>query len=87
MLARKFQTNWLKVTVLGKAETAIRLDIKSWFVDVGLSTGDFILGLFLFQRNLKLIFKDFYHLVVTACKNERNVPITLITQGQDQPSL
>lgn len=87
MLAKKYQTDLLKVTVQGKAETAIGLDTKSWFADVGPHTGDFILDLFLFQHYLKLIFKDFYHLVITACKNGRHAPINLVTRGEDQTSL
>ena len=45
VLAGKFQTRLVKITFLGEAETAVRLGIKSWFVDVGFSTGDSILGL------------------------------------------
>ena len=43
----KFYTDWLKVTFQGEAETSVRLGIKSWFADVGLSTSDSIWGLFL----------------------------------------
>ena len=45
MLTRKFQIDWFKVTFLGGVESVIRLDTKSWFADVGLSTSDFLLGL------------------------------------------
>ena len=39
--------DWLvQTTFLGEVVMAIRLDIKSWFTDVGLSTGDSIWGLF-----------------------------------------
>lgn len=35
--------DWLvQTTFLGEVVMAIRLDIKSWFTDVGLSTGDSI---------------------------------------------
>ena len=44
---RKFQTNPLRF--LGRTEMEVRLGIKSWFTDMGLSTRDSILGLlFLF---------------------------------------
>ena len=45
VLARKFQTGLVKITFLGEAETAVRLGIRSWFADMGLSTSDSILGL------------------------------------------
>lgn len=32
----------LKVTFLGETDTAVGLDIKSWFVDLALSTSDSI---------------------------------------------
>lgn len=38
--------------------TAIKLDIKSYFVDMGLSTNGSIWGLFLFQCISDLILKD-----------------------------
>ena len=41
----KFYTDWLKVTFQGETETAVRLGIKSWFADMGLSTSDCIWGL------------------------------------------
>lgn len=34
------QINWLKITFLGEATTAIRLGTKSWFADWGPSTSD-----------------------------------------------
>ena len=40
-----FKNNNTKVPFLREAETAIRLAIKSWFADVGLSTSDCIWGL------------------------------------------
>ena len=43
----KFYTDWLKVTFQEEAETSVRLGIKSWFADMGLSTSDSIWGLFL----------------------------------------
>lgn len=40
------------MTSLGGAENAVRLDTISWFAEVGLSTGDSILGLlFLFNAH------------------------------------
>lgn len=30
-VVRKFQTDWLKILLLGEAKTAIRLSIKSWW--------------------------------------------------------
>ena len=45
MLTRKFQIDWLKFTFLGEADSAIRLGVKSLFADLGLSTGDSIVGL------------------------------------------
>ena len=45
VLTKKFQIVRLKVTFLGEVETAVRLGVKSWFADVGLSTSDSILGL------------------------------------------
>ena len=44
VLTRKFQTDWLKVTVLGEAEIVVRLSIKIWSADMVLSTSDFIWG-------------------------------------------
>ena len=35
--SRQFQMDWLKITSLGEAETAIRSGIKSWFADVDLA--------------------------------------------------
>lgn len=56
MLTRQFQIDWLKVTFLGEAETAVRLGIRYWFADVGLSTGDSTLGLlFLSKQALKFL--------------------------------
>lgn len=37
MLTRKSQIDWFKSTFQGEVETAIRLDIKPWFADVGLA--------------------------------------------------
>ena len=49
VLIRKFQANRFKMSSLEDTETVIRLGIKSWFADVGLSTSDSIRGLlFLF---------------------------------------
>ena len=45
VLTRLFQIDWLKVTFLAEGETAVRLGIKSWFADMGLSTSDSIWGL------------------------------------------
>lgn len=42
---RKLQANRFKMSSLEDTETVIRLGIKSWFVDVGLSTSDSIRGL------------------------------------------
>ena len=50
MLPRKFQSHWLKFHSWG-AEAAIRLGMKSWFADTGLSTSDSILGLLSFLTN------------------------------------
>lgn len=36
ILIRKFQTDWLKILLLGEAETAVVLGIRFWFADVGL---------------------------------------------------
>lgn len=52
VLIKRFQIDCLQVTFLGKVETVIRSDIKSWFADVGFSTSDSILGLlYLFLNN------------------------------------
>lgn len=48
VLIRWLHIVWSKVTFLGKAETAIRLYIKSWFADVRLGTSQCILGLLSF---------------------------------------
>ena len=50
--ADKVIPDWLvKGQISGRAETKIRLGIKSWFADVGLSTSDSIFDLlFLFQQ-------------------------------------
>ena len=51
VLIGKFQTDWFKIPLLGKAETAVRLGTKFWFAGVGLSSGNSILGLvFLFDN-------------------------------------
>lgn len=42
VLTRSFHVDRLKVTPLQEVETAIRLVIKSWLFDVGLSTNDSI---------------------------------------------
>ena len=53
---QKIPDRLVKTTFLGNVETAVRLVIKSWFADVGLSTGDSILGLlFLFNDSPLLI--------------------------------
>ena len=44
----KFKIVWLKLPFLGEVEIAVRLGVKSWFADVGLSRNDSILGLFCF---------------------------------------
>ena len=39
-------SDWLiKITFLGKVETAVKSGIKSWFADVGFGTSNTILGL------------------------------------------
>lgn len=38
-LISKFQTDWLKIPLLGEAETTVSLGIKSW---LGFSRSDFI---------------------------------------------
>ena len=45
VLTWKFQIDRFKIMFLGGVEAAIRLGIKSWFADVGLSTSDSILDL------------------------------------------
>ena len=40
----------IRTAFLGEVVTAINLSVKSWFADMGLSTGDFIWDLFLFNR-------------------------------------
>lgn len=40
--------DWFKTALLGRAETAVWLGIKSWFADMGLSTSDSIRGSSLF---------------------------------------
>ena len=62
VLIRKFQTDWLKILLLGEAATPVRLGIMFWFVAVGLSTSDSILDLFLFLFNI-LCAILLYHLV------------------------
>lgn len=37
VLTRTFQTDWLKITFLGEAETLVKLSIKSQFGDLGLA--------------------------------------------------
>ena len=45
--------NWLiKITFLGKVETAVRLGIKSKLVIMGISTSDTILGLWFFSLTI-----------------------------------
>lgn len=53
VLTRSFHVDRLKVTALQEVETAIRLVIKSWFVDVGLSTSDSIWCLLFLFNNAK----------------------------------
>ena len=48
MQTRKFKIVWLKLPSLGEVEIAVRLGVKSWFADVGLSRSDSTLGLFFF---------------------------------------
>ena len=45
LLTRKFQTDEFEIIFLGEVETVIKLGIKSWFADVGLSVNDSTLGL------------------------------------------
>ena len=50
LLTRKFQIEEFEIIFLGEVEIVIKLGVKSWFADMGLSTGDFIWDLFLFNR-------------------------------------
>lgn len=52
VLTRQLQPDRLKVTYLGEAETTIRLGIKSWFADRGVSTIDSVRGLLSFLNKL-----------------------------------
>ena len=45
LLTRKFQIDEFEIIFLGEVETVIKLGIKSWFADVGLSVNDSTLGL------------------------------------------
>lgn len=40
----KLQIDWFKTLFLGEVNIALRLGIKCWFADLGLSTGDSIFG-------------------------------------------
>lgn len=45
MLTRKFQIDWLRIYSWEEVKTAVRLGIRSWVADVGLSISDSIMGL------------------------------------------
>lgn len=70
------------MTFLGEAETAIRLDIKAWFADVGLSTSDSTLGqlslFFLMLLSIVEYMKDDYKTWVTS-KNLLSVNDSIAT--------
>lgn len=40
----KLQIDWFKTVFLGEVNIALRLGIKCWFADLGLSTSDSIFG-------------------------------------------
>lgn len=66
---RKFQIYWFKITFLGKVETAVRWDIKSWLADMGLSTSDSIMGLMslsFFLNCVYLIYSDVPYSCISA---------------------
>ena len=44
--------DWFKIIFLRVVKIAVRLGIKSWFADLGLSTSDSILGLLSFFNKL-----------------------------------
>lgn len=54
VLTGLFQIDWLNVTFLGEAETAVRLGTESWFAHVGLCTCNSIWGLLLLCFNTGL---------------------------------
>lgn len=45
LLTRKFQVDWVKVTLLGEVDTAVWFGVKSGLLVWQLSTSDSILGL------------------------------------------
>lgn len=60
VLTRYFYIDRLQVTFLGEAETVITLELTCWFVDMRISTGDSILGLFLFVFYFLCMYVGFF---------------------------